>query len=295
MIGFGPIARQEPPGTSALPSSRATPPAGSESAAFSRRALATISRSRSGVTLPMRSRQYLARSRGSASRSSGGAPCGTLSASAPAARAAPDGVKVRRIAAASQEARGSAAAGRRPVDSIDMIDLLSVFSYLTVRSCRVAGRREAPARQLCASSRAPRRPRPSCGTRRPAPSSRRAGRRAEAGAPHHELVRAGRDPEQLAREFEPSAQAAARHGQGELRGAGPLEASIFHTPGGAGDPVKASKSFRRLTDARVWYRKQIVSMQKSDAVGSVVSIWLNDAEAEALRLRAETPAQPRPA
>jgi len=50
-----------------------------------------------------------------------------------------------------------------------------------------------------------------------------------------------------------------------------------------------------LTDARVWYRKQIVSMQKSDAVGSVVSIWLNDAEAEALRLRAETPAQPRPA
>jgi hypothetical protein len=54
----------------------------------------------------------------------------------------------------------------------------------------------------------------------------------------------------------------------------------------------ASKSFQRLTDARVWYRKQIVSMQQRDAVGSVVSIWLNEAEAEALRLRAETERQP---
>jgi hypothetical protein len=54
---------------------------------------------------------------------------------------------------------------------------------------------------------------------------------------------------------------------------------------GAGE---ASKSFQRLTDARVWYDKQIVSMQQRDAVGSVVSIWLNEAEAEALRCRAKT-------
>jgi len=44
---------------------------------------------------------------------------------------------------------------------------------------------------------------------------------------------------------------------------------------GAGE---ASRTFRRLTDARVWYGKQIVSMQQRDTVGSVVSIWLNEAE-----------------
>jgi hypothetical protein len=53
------------------------------------------------------------------------------------------------------------------------------------------------------------------------------------------------------------------------------------------DAGEVSRTFRRLTDAKVWYLKQIVSMQQRDAVGSVVSIWLNDAEAEALRIRAE--------
>jgi hypothetical protein len=55
---------------------------------------------------------------------------------------------------------------------------------------------------------------------------------------------------------------------------------------------EASRTFRRLTDAKVRYVKQIVSMQQRDAVGSVVSIWLNEAEAEALRLRAETERRP---
>jgi hypothetical protein len=55
---------------------------------------------------------------------------------------------------------------------------------------------------------------------------------------------------------------------------------------------EASRTFRRLTDARVWYDKQIVSMQQREAVGSVVSIWLNEAEAEALRLRAKTKRRP---
>ena len=55
---------------------------------------------------------------------------------------------------------------------------------------------------------------------------------------------------------------------------------------------QASRTFRRLTDARVWYDKQIASMQQREAVGSVVSIWLNAGEAEALRLRAKTERRP---
>jgi hypothetical protein len=52
---------------------------------------------------------------------------------------------------------------------------------------------------------------------------------------------------------------------------------------GAGE---VSRTFQRLTDARVWYGKQIVSMQQREAVGSVVSIWLTEPEAAALRDRA---------
>ena len=52
---------------------------------------------------------------------------------------------------------------------------------------------------------------------------------------------------------------------------------------GAGE---ASKSFRRLTDAREWFAKQMTAMQQREAMGSVKTIWFHEAEAQALRVRA---------